>query len=263
AITDPAQALERLLAIQGAVDLTQFALVRNLAPEELDALRRAGKFLSVGPARASIAVTPARVAAVCDKVLEAIGIWHQTQPDALGLSRPALVAHLRAEAPEAVLDEALAELAAAGRVVRQGPVWRLPEHQPRLSKSDERLWARVHPLLAVENLRPPRVRELAAALGLEPEPVERFMNRADRLGHVARVADNRFFLPETLARLVEIARELAESSPDGVFTAATFKDCSGVGRNLTVQVLEYLDKMGATRRVGDARILLRGAEVFE
>jgi selenocysteine-specific elongation factor len=76
------------------------------------------------------------------------------------------------------------------------------------------------------------------------------------------VADNRFFLPETLAHLAEIARELADGSPDGTFTAATFKDRSGVGRNLTIRILEYLDKMGATRRTGDARTVLRGGEVF-
>jgi selenocysteine-specific elongation factor len=141
-------------------------------------------------------------------------------------------------------------------------VWRLPEHRPRLTQADERLWERVHPLLAVEGLRPPRVRELAAALALEPEAVERFLRRAERLGRVARVADNRFFLPETLARLAEIAKELAEVSPEGTFTAATFKDYSGVGRNLTIQILEYLDKMAVTRREGDARIVLRGREVF-
>ena len=88
------------------------------------------------------------------------------------------------------------------------------------------------------------------------------INRAERLGRVARVADNRFFLPETLAQLAEIARELADGSPAGAFTAAAFKDRSGVGRNLTIQILEYLDKMGATRRQGDARILLRGGDVF-
>ena len=51
-------------------------------------------------------------------------------------------------------------------------------------------------------------------------------------------------------------------SLDGTFTAATFKDRSGVGRNLTIHILEYLDKMGPTRRTGDARIVLRGGEVF-
>ena len=88
------------------------------------------------------------------------------------------------------------------------------------------------------------------------------LNRAERLGRVARVADNRFFLPQTLARLAEIAQELADGSPEGSFTAANFKDRSGVGRNLTIQILEYLDTMAVTRRAGDARIVLHSREVF-
>ena len=141
-------------------------------------------------------------------------------------------------------------------------MWHLPEHRPRLTQGDKRLWERVRPLLAVSDLRPPRVREIAAELALEPQTVERLLGRAERLGRVARVADNRFFLPETLAHLAEIARELADGSPEGAFTAAVFKDRSGVGRNLTIQILEYLDKMGTTRRHGDTRILLRGSGVF-
>jgi selenocysteine-specific elongation factor len=259
---DPGQALARLLAVEGVVELPQFALARNLAPAELDAMIETGGFLRVGPVRASVAVTPERLAALCDKIVDALGAWHQAQSDALGPSRPALITQLRGLAPEAALDAALAELATAGRVVRQGPIWRLPEHRPRLTRADERLWQRVQPVLAVEDLRPPRVREVAAMLGLEAETVERFLNRAERLGRVARVADNRYFLPETLAKLAEIARELGESSPDGKFTAVMFKDRSGVGRNLTIRILEYLDKMGATRRTGDVRIVLRGGEVF-
>jgi len=183
---------------------------------------------------------------------------HQAQPDALGPTGPALLARLRAVAPEAALQAALSALAAAGRAVREGGVWHLPEHRPRLTAADERLWERIRPLLDVEDLRPPRVLELASALTLEPAAVVRLLNRAERLGRVAKVADNRFFLPQTLARLAEIAQELAASSPEGTFTAATFKDRSGVGRNLTIQILEYLDKIGATRRQGDARIVLRG-----
>ncbi len=262
AAPDPAQALARLLAVEGVVDLAQFALARNLAPSELDRLVEAGKFLHVGPARAPVAVTSERLAALGDKIVDMLGAWHRVQPDALGPSRPVLVMQLRAAAPEVALDAALAELAAAGRVVRQGPIWRLPEHQPRLTRSDERLWERFRPLLAAEDLRAPRIRELAAALGLQPEAVERFLSRAERLGRVARVADNRFFLPETLARLAEIARELADSSPEGTFTAAAFKDRCGIGRNVTIQILEYLDKMGVTRRIGDTRIVLHGSEVF-
>jgi selenocysteine-specific elongation factor len=259
---DPAQALLRILEAEGLVVLPDFALARNLAPAELDALTDGGAFLRVGRARAPVAVTAERLAALCGNIVAALATSHEIQPDALGPTRAALLAQLRAEAPEAALEAALAELAASGRVVREGPVWRLPEHQPRLAQADQRLWERVRPLLAVADLRPPRVREIASALALEPEAVARFLSRAERLGRVSKVADNRFFLPETLARLAEIGRELAEGTPEGTFTAATFKDRSGVGRNLTIQILEYLDKMGATRREGDARIVLHGGELF-
>jgi selenocysteine-specific elongation factor len=57
-----------------------------------------------------------------------------------------------------------------------------------------------------------------------------------------------------------LARELAETDPDGSFVAASFKDHSGVGRNLTIEILEYLDRIGVTRRVGDRRIVLRGGD---
>ncbi len=160
AATDPAQALARLLAVEGVVDLAQFALARNLAPSELDRLIEAGEFLRVGPARAPVAVTSERLAVLGDKILDTLAAWHKAQPDELGPSRPALIMKLRGAAPGAAqgvaLDAALAELAGAGRVVRQGPLWRLPEHQPRLTRSDERLWERLHPLLAEADLRAPR-----------------------------------------------------------------------------------------------------------
>jgi selenocysteine-specific elongation factor len=100
------------------------------------------------------------------------------------------------------------------------------------------------------------VREVAEALGLQPEVVARLMKRYERFGRVAAVAGNRYFLPETIAQLAVIARELADSDPGGAFTAASFKDRSGVGRNLTIEILEYLDRIGITRRVGDARVVL-------
>ena len=260
--SDPVRALVRMVQVSGVVDLSHFALVRNLASAELDALAEADGFLRIGPARAGIVVTPEGLAALCTEIVTALMAFHAAHPDALGPTRPALVAQLRSLAPEAALGAALADLAACGRVVREGPVWHLPEHRPRLAQGDERLWERIRPLLAVADLRPPRVREIAAALALEPQAVERLLNRAERLGRVARVADNRFFLPETLGQLTEIAQELAEGSADGSFTAAAFKDRSAVGRNLTIQILEYLDKIGATRRQGDTRTLLRGSDAL-
>jgi selenocysteine-specific elongation factor len=263
---DPARALDRLVACEGIVDLAQFALARNLPPDALAALAAPAmsgdRHRIVGPSTGSgppaFAVSAERFAALGERFVAALALHHRREPAAFGLSRPELFARLSGTAAEPVLAAALAELAAAGRVVRAGAAWRLKEHQPRLAAADERLWGRIRPLLAAGGLRPPRVRELAEALHLDPTAVDRFLARAARFGHVAKVADNRYFLPEAVAALADVACELAAAAPDGRFTAAAFKERTGVGRNVAIEILEFLDKIGATRRVGDARLSLRG-----
>ena len=260
---DAGDALERLLDAVGIVALAPFALARNLPQDEVEGLVGAGGFHLVGAGAAAIALSPLRLARLGERIAAVLAEWHRAQPDALGPPRGGLFARLRGEAPEPALDAALAALIAAGQVVRDGAMLRLPEHEARLTREDERLWERVRPLLAAAELRPPRVRELAAALGLEPEPLTRFLKRVERFGRVAPVAANRVFLPETIARLADLAAALAEDSPERSFTASGFKERSGIGRNLTIEVLEYLDAIGVTRRVGDARIVLRSAaELF-
>jgi selenocysteine-specific elongation factor len=260
---DAGTALERLVDCIGIVALAPLAQARNLPLGEIEALVEAGGFRRLGAGDGAIAVGGERLRQLGEAILAALAEWHRAQPDMLGPARGALLARLRRAAPEAVLDAALAALVADGRVVRDAAALRLPAHQPRLSGEDERLWRRIEPLLAADELRPPRVRELAAELGVEPEPLTRFLRRVERFGRVAAVAPNRFFLPATVVRLAEIAAVLAAEAPEGGFTAAHFKDRSGIGRNLTIEVLEYLDKIGATRRVGDARIVVRPAlELF-
>ena len=255
------KALSRLLEAQGVVDLERFAAARNLTPAELAAL--AGEFLCVGPTRARFAASETYLASLAERVAAALAEWHSGEPDELGPNRPVLFRRLAGAGPEPALDAALLRLAQQGRVVREGARWRLAEHRPRLSEADERLWQRLHPLIEQAGLRPPRVRELAAALGLDAEAMQRFLARAERFGRVAKVADNRFFLPETLLALAQIAAELADASPEGSFAAADYKERSGLGRNLTIELLEYFDRMGLTSRTGDVRVVLRdGGEVF-
>jgi selenocysteine-specific elongation factor len=252
-----------MLAVAGVVDLAQFALIRNLSSAQAAALAEVGaeEFRVVGPEGAAVAVIHKYLAALADQITAALARWHQAQPDMLGPTRPALLAHFRGT-PPAAFDAALAELAGRGQAVREGGMWRLPQHRPRLANADEKLWARMRPLLAAGELRPPRVREIAQDLALEPEAVERLLHRAERLGRVAKIAANRFFLPETVDRLAAIAGELAAAAPESGFTAAMFNERAGVGRNLTIQILEYLDKTGATRRTGETRVVLAIGAAF-
>ena len=257
---DPGVALVRLVEEARAVELAPFALARNLDPDEVELIVEAGGLRRLGPTREAVVTSPAMLDRLGAKIVAALAEWHRAQPDAPGPGRTALFRKLRAAAPEPALDAALAALVVAGSVVRDGAVLRLAEHEARLSREDERLWAQLKPLLDADDLRPPRHLELAAALKVELRPLQLFLRRVERFGRVAAVAPNRVFLPATLARLAAVARELAEADPDGGFTAAAFKDRSGIGRNLTIEVLEFFDRAGVTRRVGDARVLQPGGD---
>ena len=92
------------------------------------------------------------------------------------------------------------------------------------------------------------------------ETVERFLQRAARLGLVVRVTRNRFFPPEAVRRLGEMAESLGAAADDGMFSTAAFRDRSGIGRNLAIEVLEYFDKLGFTRRSDNSRRVLKPAD---
>ena len=112
-------------------------------------------------------------------------------------------------------------------------------------------------------LRPPRVREIAEELGKPVQIIERFLFRAARLGIVHAVAKNRFYPPKTMLNMAKIAESLGNNASDGMFSAADFRDETDIGRNVSIQVLEYFDRSGLTQRVNNGRKIKKLAdEVF-
>ena len=68
------------------------------------------------------------------------------------------------------------------------------------------------------------------------------------IGLCQRVSPNRYFLNPRLRAMADIALDLQES-----FTVRQFRDASGMGRNVVIEVLEHFDRKGFTRRQGDTR----------
>ena len=188
---------------------------------------------------------------------------HQRQPESAGPTDAAVRSALPAGSNAALVKAAIARLVRDKRLARDGASVRLPEHKAKPPAKDERLWQRLEPVLREGGIRPPRVRELAEELGETPEAIEGFLRRAARRGLVFAVAKNRYFPPDAIRELAGLAETLAGESVDGQFDAATYKDRSGIGRNVTIEVLEFFDQAGFTRRHGNARRVMRAvADVF-
>ena len=79
-----------------------------------------------------------------------------------------------------------------------------------------------------------------------------------RMGDVYPVAHDHYFTRQSVTDLAQIIRDL--DFGDGA-TAASLRDRIGTGRKLAIQILEFFDRVGFTRRVGD-RHIVRNAQLF-
>ncbi len=255
-LDDDGEALSTLLGeAASGLNLARFAENRNLSAAAAERLFERVAMKTVSGAAGRLGYAPARWSALRETALAALAAWHRRSPDLVGAPEDRLLEGSGIRMPRAALATLAAELAREGAVVREGLGVRLPQHRPQLSPADATLWQQLAPQLENSALRPPSIAELAVALGQEPKPLESALARLARQGFIVRISKTRFFLPAMLGRLEQFAVDEAQAR--GAITAAGFRDRSGIGRNLTIEVLEYFDRIRFTRRSGNSHVLVR------
>ena len=259
--TDEVSALSALLDLSPrGVDLSRMAQARNQSPAEAQALWRAVDMIQVGPPISPFGLSDQSWQGLRHTVLAALDQWHAGAPEDPGPGPDRLRQALPAVVPTIVFEAIVLDLIDGGDIKRSGAHLHRPNHRTGKADADAALRARIEPLLTAGGTRPPRVVELAEALSMETKVVEGFLRRAARKGWVHAVAPNRFFPPEALLELGQIAEGLAAQAPEDGFSVKAFRDQTGIGRNLAIEVLEFFDKSGLTRRNGDGRQILKSAE---
>ena len=260
---DPRAAMIDLLDVEGWIDITPLARARNHPRADLTAAAIGLPARLVGTDANPVLLSDTARAGIQASQTSRLAQYHEANPELFGPTKAALLAGFGGPPPD-VAEAALRDLIDTGAVVRHGRALALPGHSPALADVDQAAWTRIEPVMMTAGLRAPRVRELAAILGLEPEVMEHQLTRLERFGLLMRVAPNRFFLPSAIAALGAIAETLATEDEAGGFVAGSFAQRSGIGRNLTIQVLEFLDRLGATQRHGEQRFIRRPiAEIVE
>ncbi len=247
----------------GGVDMAHFATAWNLHTDDMAALVELSDLVLAGPPEKQIGLAPDGWAKLGSEVLEALGAWHEAQPDKAGPGADALRKVLPTRLAKPLLESLLGDLTKNKKINKNGASYALPDFMPALEGRDAALWNKVSALLRDGYTKPPVVHEIASQLSANPKDVNGLLTRSARLGLVYQVAKNRFLLPEAIFELAEIAESLARGVGEEGFGAAAFRDRSNIGRNFTIEVLEYFDKAGLTWRKGDGRVLRKPmSEVF-
>ena len=254
AAPDDLQALEALLvASPHGVSLSRFARVRNRVAEHLAVPATAVRiddhlFSSAG------------WTTLQERLLERITHFHDTVPDELGplpsrLRRMAFATY----APEVV--EALARsLVAEGRLATTGPWLHLPGRTVHLTPEEEAMAPALQAAIA-RAAEPVWVRDLSQAIGHDEAAVRRVMLKLMKRGELLQVVRDLYLSLPLARRYADWVCAL--DVPPGQANAARFRDVSGLGRKRAIQVLECFDRIGYTRRLGDAHRVRVGANADE
>ncbi|MCL5059210.1 MAG: selenocysteine-specific translation elongation factor [Candidatus Thermoplasmatota archaeon] len=254
-IPDPARRLRQLLDLRGfdldrlAVHWNRTDLATHLPPHSTRV--RAGHETWAFPA--------AHWQSLQDTLRADLAGFHERFPDELGPDAARARRMFLPSLPAAVFAALTDALLAAGTLQRSGPWLHLPTHRVALTREEEALTQRIRPWLAESPFDPPWVRDLARMSGKDEATMRRLLQKLARQGTLYQVVRDLFYLPEAVARLAALVQELEHAR--GETRAAEFRDRSGLSRKRAVQVLEFFDRMGYTRRVREAH-RLRNPDLF-
>nr|WP_314363221.1 selenocysteine-specific translation elongation factor [uncultured Achromobacter sp.] len=197
--------------------------------------------------------------ALLARVEQALASFHHGAPDEPGPDSARLRRMAMPVGPDALWTAVLDALQRDGRLSRNGPWLHLPSHTSTLADDENALAARVLPLLNAGAFDPPWVRDVARALAEPEERVRLLLRKLLRRGEVAQVVKDLFYHRDQVHVLASIAADLASQARG--LNAAVFRDATGLGRKRAIQILEFFDRVGYTRRVRDTHVL-RGDSAF-
>ena len=254
---EPQAALAALQpAMPAGVDLDWFARIFNLDESRISVLVEANQLQVLGREPRS-ALPRTVIEAVKTRVRETLARFHAESPQALG-QEVALLRKACAPALAAATFLLLLRLLADHKQIElSGSIARIPRHVATDNPADQNMWQRVQPVLEAAGFNSMTLAELAAAAGLKEVPLRDFVHRKAKTGEVVRVTPERFYLRSTLAQFAAITAGVFRDAKDGKFSAAQVRDRTDIGRTRAIEILECLDRLGITQRIGDLRAVRR------
>jgi selenocysteine-specific elongation factor len=257
-------AFERLLNLRGVqgVDLDWFGFAWNLPSNEFEGFRKSIEFRLFQFGGKRLALSLPAWQALKQQIVDTLAEHHRQSPDQIGVTEGSLGRLFRGKSPLTMSKFAVDELIAERQIFRRGMSLHLPGHVDRLSPIEENLWRRLYPKIDAGGLRPPRPRELAESLREDPAKIKALLKRQAKSGRLCEVSEKLYYRSDIIADLAVKVEALSKQQPGDFITMRSFREATGIDRNVTIELLEYFDRVGLTLRVKDGRRLRASAAII-
>jgi selenocysteine-specific elongation factor len=146
----------------------------------------------------------------------------------------------------------LADLAKERIAVVQGDALDIPGRSKTLGGTEGELVRAIEAIFAKAGLQTPATSEIIRAIPQKPKVIEGVIGFMIKQGTLVRLADGVYLHRDT----VDAARAKLAEKKGQTIDVGQFKDLFGISRKVAIPLLEFFDQDGATKRIGDARLVL-------
>ena len=182
--------------------------------------------------------------------------YHRELPESPGIA----IEQLRETIPHdrAIIDGLVARLKADGRLVERNQRWARPSHRPAFQDQDAKLRDAVEAFFRDSLFSPPSREELASRMGAAVEKINKILGILREHQILVQVDQDFLFHREAIERAREILAE--HFRKESRLESVQFKYLLDTTRKFALPLLDYMDRIGVTRRSGNTRFLkdLRG-----
>jgi selenocysteine-specific elongation factor len=187
------------------------------------------------------------------RALDALRAFHLQQPDEPGIDRGRLRRMTAPTVSDAVWRALIDELVQK-QLVQQSEYWlHVPDHRVTLNERERELAQKLLSALAAASFDPPWVRDLALKVRVDDDEVRLVLRKCMVQREVYQVVRDLFYHRASIRALARELRSLYQQR--GFVEAADYRDSIGLGRKRSIQVLEFFDRVGYTRRTPRGRVL--------
>ena len=226
------------------------------AAKELAALveARNAQRISTGNASAELFTTKRQLQKLSKAIENALLKFHAENPAATGIAKDALRQSVMPKASAEAFAAVLASAQASGQAVMCDGLVSHPQAGAGARVLEEQNAQKLSGILREAGVKPPFAADLFTQADLAPKQAYKALGVLEKQSRIEKVSDDLFFDSQAFAAL---KTAVAEQLAGGPASATELKDAMGLSRKHAIPVLEHLDGIGFTRRVGDARELVQ------
>lgn len=190
-----------------------------------------------------------------DTILAILAEFHTQHHDQVGVTKARLYRMAALAQPENLVYRFIDEMVEEAQLMQSRGWIHLPTHRIAFSAAEDILWQRVLPIFQ-RTEQALWVRDVAQTLSVDEQLMRDLLYKAGKLGYLVPIVKDRFLTFEQISCFADLIKTFIQQN--GTISVNQLRDQIGYGRKVTVQLIEYFDRVGFLRRKGDVHLLRDG-----